>query len=1054
MHMKRVILLFSALLAVLSTVGCTREEMDAPSVPQMTIRATIPGDSQTKASFSDRDGGGLTLSWQEHDNILVEDADDETNCAVYEILPGFTKTVAHFSGDELTMGDVFNVICPGTRASSLTQTGNGNLEHLVFNAKLEGVAREYLADIAFNSEWADDHGCSFYRGGVIKLVLNLPEAITAPKQVELAFYNGDTTPEDACSLNLTGVDLSSSHVLTAYLQSRWEDVEFSDIALKVIDGDGSCYTATKTASATLMAGCQNIMDMRSSGLSFHEELFAGGDGTQGNPYLIANAKHLDNMHAEGVLKHQERVFFQLIDDIDMQSYLSSHTWEPLNTDNPYDYEVDLDGDGHVINHFSLTTDDSNQNKQTGFFGVLFGSVHDLSFINASVTNTYGKPTAILCGFCGYSGKMAHVFNVHVNGNVTYTYGSADIANADKNGPVGGLAGRIHTCLIESCSAFDVIIRSNRAYSGGLFGYDVAPGSIVRNCWTSGIIGGNASHGGKLSGQRIGGICGGIISQNTAIINCFTTASILNSYAMGGIAGHCNLDKNPKDATDATHPTKTKTYNTIKGCIAWNDEITSHATDSDKDHYSSGAIIGYTSTHSNLISCLRKADLSFKDYNDWLPYDQENANSSTGLVVNTYSGRNYHYPYHGKSFSGTLSQAARSLGWNETVWDLSGTVPVLTGAIELAPTSGNADIPDVSTTSRAFPGNGSTSHGLTWEMRTVSTGIRYYHGYGNPNDTWWADKYKDSAEGKYQEIFVVDLDLSNTNYDVKLVVASTSVPASTVFKQMGAVATINAGYEKPSIAVKGNTYLDVEGNKYTNYPSGYPYSYMPNNTIGDTGVPNWKSEGTFYCDGHQGVRIAFDAYNGGVTGKTATSGTTVKSVEEMRNFYMLSTDNEPGFISSAPILDANYVRFGMTFYSRAFSGTDGESPRIHQGSCYSRTAVAIAYPNGDSNEPHLLLIVNDGKYTDGAHGYGMSAYQLERVIANFFGPKYMLNLDGGGSTTMCVADQGDSNTHVVNYPSDNYTGKYKDPATGNYVSGKIDHSGERARDTFICIVPAN
>ena len=57
---------------------------------------------------------------------------------------------------------------------------------------------------------------------------------------------------------------------------------------------------------------------------------------------------------------------------------------------------------------------------------------------------------------------------------------------------------------------------------------------------------------------------------------------------------------------------------------------------------------------------------------------------------------------------------------------------------------------------------------------------------------------------------------------------------------------------------------------------------------------------------------------------------------------------------------------------------------------------------------------------------------------------MLNLDGGGSTTMCVDGQGDASTNVVNYPVDNRT-----------ESGHAhDHLGERARDTFICIVPVN
>ena len=46
--------------------------------------------------------------------------------------------------------------------------------------------------------------------------------------------------------------------------------------------------------------------------------------------------------------------------------------------------------------------------------------------------------------------------------------------------------------------------------------------------------------------------------------------------------------------------------------------------------------------------------------------------------------------------------------------------------------------------------------------------------------------------------------------------------------------------------------------------------------------------------------------------------------------------------------------------------------------------------------------------------------------------------------MCVDGQGDGTTNVVNYPCDN---------AGN--SGTThNHSGQRARDTFICIIPRN
>ncbi len=141
-----------------------------------------------------------------------------------------------------------------------------------------------------------------------------------------------------------------------------------------------------------------------------------------------------------------------------------------------------------------------------------------------------------------------------------------------------------------------------------------------------------------------------------------------------------------------------------------------------------------------------------------------------------------------------------------------------------------------------------------------------------------------------------------------------------------------------------------------------------------------------------------------------------------------------------MLTANYTQFGNSFVTRNPSTEKSESPGKHQDGKYPRTAVGIAYPDGVT--PHLLLIACDGRYAESTkRGYGMSAEWLTRYMAEYFGPRDMLNLDGGGSTTMCVKDLGDPTTHVVNYPCDNYTS-----------GGVVDHGGERARDTFIVLVP--
>jgi len=120
---------------------------------------------------------------------------------------------------------------------------------------------------------------------------------------------------------------------------------------------------------------------------------------------------------------------------------------------------------------------------------------------------------------------------------------------------------------------------------------------------------------------------------------------------------------------------------VEKCIAWNEGLICTNTD-ESEHYSSGAITGYTSTKSFLTDCYRRADLHFVECATQganVLYDQPNATPSSPLVKADGTGT-YNYPYHGRAAGAgvTLSSVAKSLGWDESVWDLSGSLPVLKG----------------------------------------------------------------------------------------------------------------------------------------------------------------------------------------------------------------------------------------------------------------------------------------------------------------------------------------------------------------------------------------
>ena len=367
-----------------------------------------------------------------------------------------------------------------------------------------------------------------------------------------------------------------------------------------------------------------------------------GSGTKADPYNIYNREDLLKMSEQ--LTPQVKVYFRLQADIDMEGI----DWVPLNFASPYDNLIDFDGNGHTLSNFTSTFA-----SYPSFFGVLYGSCHDVTFANAVIESAVGGATGIIASYCGTSGHPAEATRIHVQGRVTSPGGN-------KNG-TGGLFGRICEATITACSA-DVEIESGEDYVGGLFGYDTAT-STVSDCWTTGSV---------KAGSKVGGIGGGFIKAGSAMYNCFSTMKVQGSFQYAGILGHANLDQ--KNANETNTP-----GNHVEGCIAWNESISSTATDG-AEHYSSGVIVGYTATKNFLVDCFRKAGIQFSESskNAELGYgvtNQGNAGPGSPLV----HGKNtYDYAYHGIAApsDATITTLARSLGWSESVWDFSTPIPTL------------------------------------------------------------------------------------------------------------------------------------------------------------------------------------------------------------------------------------------------------------------------------------------------------------------------------------------------------------------------------------------
>ncbi|MBO4761425.1 MAG: phosphodiester glycosidase family protein [Bacteroidales bacterium] len=289
-----------------------------------------------------------------------------------------------------------------------------------------------------------------------------------------------------------------------------------------------------------------------------------------------------------------------------------------------------------------------------------------------------------------------------------------------------------------------------------------------------------------------------------------------------------------------------------------------------------------------------------------------------------------------------------------------------------------------------------SSGNGWRVFKIHKGVMYYTFSGT-----------DAITGAKQQAFAIDVDLSS-KYTVKMTYTTPSLATSAAHQMYSSVATMNAGYETGSIYIRDN---------------GQELFNIPNTTIGTSGVPNWKSEAAFIRKSNGTISIKKGAT---LTRPYAVPANINTAITTLRNAYHNATAED--LISSAPMLIDNYSTVGETFVNESISNwqnLNGENPQKHQRARHPRSAIALTADN------HFIMLVVDGRNPGVSEG--MNAKELTKFLKKWFNPQYALNMDGGGSSTLCVEGKGNSQTHVVNTPCN-------------------DNGAERKRLTHFIVVP--
>jgi len=246
-------------------------------------------------------------------------------------------------------------------------------------------------------------------------------------------------------------------------------------------------------------------------------LFAGGTGSEADPYQISTPEQLQNLNK---CLRNSRNNYVLNNDIDLALYLQGEGnnggagWKPIGTFHNGFYGK-LNGNGHKVSGLWI-------NRPTEGVVGLFGKVSkEISNINVEIDyflNGGVRGSSTVGGLAGYNDGI--ISNSYVAGNVSGEYG------------IGGLVGESKG-TINNSSANGNIWGSK--YAGGLVGYNSVDGSINGSHATGNVLGGYCGCVGGLVGDNKGEISNSYYGKQTATVA--DTASPISpmSYSYTGFA---------------------------------------------------------------------------------------------------------------------------------------------------------------------------------------------------------------------------------------------------------------------------------------------------------------------------------------------------------------------------------------------------------------------------------------------------------------------------------------------------------------------------------------
>ncbi len=259
--------------------------------------------------------------------------------------------------------------------------------------------------------------------------------------------------------------------------------------------------------------------------------FAGGSGTQQDPWLIATAEHLNNIRNYSGMLHADKHFLLIADiDLGLPPWNEGDGWLPIGTSENR-FMGKIDGDSHLIQGLYINRPQTGSIALFGFVGNE-GLVKKVNLVNAEVSGasqimgtlvgtnngivSHASATGVISG--GY--RVGGLVGENNQGTVGYSF--ADVEVVAISGRIGGLVGfNVGGTVHQSHTIADV---QGGWYVGGVVGRNV--GGHIALCYATGNISG---------GNSIGGLAGD--TEGGTVTNSYAAGSATGGMAVGGLIGY-------------------------------------------------------------------------------------------------------------------------------------------------------------------------------------------------------------------------------------------------------------------------------------------------------------------------------------------------------------------------------------------------------------------------------------------------------------------------------------------------------------------------------------